>query len=188
MTIDRTHDAEARSWVASADDHADFPVQNLPLGVYSLNGAARRIGTIIGDWILDSHALASAEALPLEVHAALRRETLNDLFARPSADRVALRHALFGLLTSGDRRSTVEPHLYPATGVTLHLPFAIGDYTDFGRRRTKSLSPCAADCRTRTAIHKMDRPEAAPGRSAPTHRCQRESRCSPPPPGCASAR
>jgi len=34
MTIDHTHDAEAKSWVASADYHADFPVQNLPLGVW----------------------------------------------------------------------------------------------------------------------------------------------------------
>jgi fumarylacetoacetase len=131
MTIDHTHDAVARSWVASADDHADFPVQNLPLGVFSLNGAARRIGTIIGDWILDLPALASAEALPEAVRAALRRETLNDLFARPSTDRLALRHALFVLLTSEDRRSTVEPHLHRAIDVTLHLPFAIGDYTDF---------------------------------------------------------
>jgi fumarylacetoacetase len=131
MTIDHTHDAEARSWVASADGHTDFPVQNLPLGVFSLNGAARRIGTIIGDWILDLHALASAETLSLEVSAALRRETLNDLFARPQADRMALRYALFGLLTSGDRRSMIEPHLHRASDATLHLPFAIGDYTDF---------------------------------------------------------
>ena len=130
-TVDHTHDAEARSWVAFADDHSDFPVQNLPQGVFSLNGAARSIATIIGDWILDLHPLTSAEALPLAVHAALRGKTLNDLFARPSTDRMALRHALFALLTSGNLRSMVEPHLYPATDVTLHLPFAIGDYTDF---------------------------------------------------------
>ena len=111
MTIDHTHDAKARSWVTSADDHTDFPVQNLPFGVFSLGGTARRIGTIIGDWILDLHALALADALPVEVRAALRCETLNELFARPSADRRALRHALFALLTAEDHRSTVEPCL-----------------------------------------------------------------------------
>ena len=40
--IDATHDAGRRSWVASANGHPDFPIQNLPLGVFSpLAGAPR---------------------------------------------------------------------------------------------------------------------------------------------------
>lgn len=131
VLIDHTHHPEARSWVALAGDHPDFPVQNLPMGVFSLNGASHRVGTIIGDWILDLHALASVGALPAEVCAALQRETLNALFTRPLSDRVNLRHALFDLLTSDDCRSTIEPHLYRSIDATLHLPFTIGDYTDF---------------------------------------------------------
>ena len=43
----------ARSWVASANGHRDFPLQNLPLGVFSIHGSAPRSGVAIGDCILD---------------------------------------------------------------------------------------------------------------------------------------
>ena len=36
--IDETHDAKRQSWVASANGHADFPLQNLPFGVFSPPG------------------------------------------------------------------------------------------------------------------------------------------------------
>ena len=39
---DHTHAAAARSWVASANGQADFPIQNLPVGVFSPHGAAPR--------------------------------------------------------------------------------------------------------------------------------------------------
>lgn len=45
-----------RSWVASANGHTDFPLQNLPLGVFSINGSAPRAGVAIGDSILDLQA------------------------------------------------------------------------------------------------------------------------------------
>ena len=40
--IDETHDPARTSWVSSAEGHADFPIQNLPLGVFSPNGGAPR--------------------------------------------------------------------------------------------------------------------------------------------------
>ncbi len=41
-TIDHTHDPAARSCVPGADGHPDFPIQNLPLGVFSPgDGVAR---------------------------------------------------------------------------------------------------------------------------------------------------
>lgn len=41
-----------RSWVASANGHADFPLQNLPLGIFSRAGLSPRCGVAIGDSIL----------------------------------------------------------------------------------------------------------------------------------------
>ncbi len=38
--IDETHDPSRTSWVAGADGHPDFPVQNLPLGIFSPGGAS----------------------------------------------------------------------------------------------------------------------------------------------------
>jgi fumarylacetoacetase len=127
--IDHTHDAGASSWVPGAAAHPDFPVQNLPLGVFSVQGGDRRIGTAIGDHVLDLADLAPR--LPLPVRAALAEPTLNALFALPGADRLALRHALFALLTSDAMRLRVTDSLHAMADCTLHLPFRIGDYTDF---------------------------------------------------------
>ena len=58
--LDFTHDANARSWVESANaDGTDFPIQNLPFGRFRRAGTkeALRIGVAIGDEVLDLHAL-----------------------------------------------------------------------------------------------------------------------------------
>ena len=46
----------ARSWIASANGHSDVPLQNLPVGVFSLAGSTPRSGVAIGDHILDLEA------------------------------------------------------------------------------------------------------------------------------------
>ena len=60
--IDETHSPGRRSWVASANQHADFPIQNLPLGVFTPMGGSTRGGIAIGDAIFD---LAAALELGL---------------------------------------------------------------------------------------------------------------------------
>ncbi|MBC2667551.1 fumarylacetoacetase [Novosphingobium piscinae] len=129
MALDHTHDPAAASWVASAAGHPAFPVQNLPLGVFAPAGAPPRIGTAIGDSILDLAALA--RHLPAWTHPALGLPMLNALVDRTPDQRRELRHAVFALLTDPAHHAAVEPHLHPAADCTLHLPFAVGDYTDF---------------------------------------------------------
>jgi fumarylacetoacetase len=128
---DNTHDPAASSWVDGADDHADFPVQNLPLGIFSRADEPRRIGTAIGDQVLDLAALAQAGHVPKNLTEALQSNTLNHLFALPPKDRTALRRTLFLMLTSRVWYSRVQPHLVPLADCEMHLPFQIGDYTDF---------------------------------------------------------
>ncbi len=56
--MNTTHDPARRSWVASANaPGCDFPIQNLPWGVFSEGDGTRRIGVAIGDLILDVTAL-----------------------------------------------------------------------------------------------------------------------------------
>jgi hypothetical protein len=55
-----THDPALTSWVESANGHPDFPIQNLPLGVFSVGKAEPRIGVAIGDMILDLKAASAA--------------------------------------------------------------------------------------------------------------------------------
>ena len=134
--LDDTHDPHRRSWVASANGHADFPLQNLPLGVFTPHGSATaRGGVAIGDMVLDLAAAVPAGLFAGEAAraAALAAEPrLNAFLAAGGEARRALRARLFALLSEGAvERAAVEPLLHPASVCTMHLPAAIGDYTDF---------------------------------------------------------
>ena len=134
--VDGTHDVALASWVRTADGHPDFPIQNLPLGIVSPpGGGAKRAGVAIGDRILDLGALQAAGLLAGEARAAVEASsggTLNRLLALGAGPRTALRARLSDLLREGAaERSTVEPALHEAAACILHLPAAIGDYTDF---------------------------------------------------------
>ena len=131
MRIDHTHDPEASSWVSGADDHEDFPVQNLPLGVFSCGEQAPRIGCAIGGHVLDLTGLASAGLLPTAVESAMAAQDLNGLFALGAQALRDVRHALFALLTSDGHKEQVSACLLSAADCVMHLPFRVGDYTDF---------------------------------------------------------
>ena len=137
--IDATHEPARRSWVASANGHAGFPIQNLPLGVFSPPGEAPRGGVAIGESIFDLAVAAEAGLFAgpaREAAEAASGPTLNPLLALGAGPRAALRHRLSDLLdASGTERTRVAPLaprlLHAATDCALHLPAAIGDYTDF---------------------------------------------------------
>jgi len=137
--IDETHDPRRESWVASARSHAEFPIQNLPLGVFSPPSAAPRGGVAIGDMIFDLRAgldsgLFSGDAAGAAEAAA--GPTLNPLMALGKGPRRALRRRLSALLSSDNPdRAKIEPLstrlLHNAADCSLQLPAAIGSYTDF---------------------------------------------------------
>ena len=129
--IDETHDPARKSWVESANGHPDFPVQNLPLGVFSVGNDSARIGCAIGDMILDLKALANAGMVDEHWKLALGLSTLNAWFAHGPADATALRKRLSELLSEEQHKAAVQPLLIPMDRATMHLPCAIGDYTDF---------------------------------------------------------
>ena len=129
--IDETHDPALESWVDGADGHPDFPIQNLPYGIFSHDGGMRRIGVAIGDYILDLSMLA--EYLPIPARGAVREVTLNALFALPASDRLMLRRALSSMLSvdGSENEQRIRALLHPVSECRMHLPAAIGDYTDF---------------------------------------------------------
>jgi fumarylacetoacetase len=132
--IDETHDPARKSWVASANGHTDFPIQNLPLGIFSTDGGAARCGVAIGDKILDVSAINRAGLLAgLDVEK-LSGATLNAFLALGAPARRALRARLSELLSeeaTSRARETLAPALHDAAHCEMHLPCAIGDYTDF---------------------------------------------------------
>jgi fumarylacetoacetase len=138
--IDETHSPALKSWVESANDAAtDFPIQNLPFGVFRPRGAAaNRIGVAIGESVLDLRACLDRQlltGLPTGIVAACGEDTLNALMARPDIERRTLRHRLSHLLRANGAQVTARPHeaeVLAARGdVRMFLPARIQDYTDF---------------------------------------------------------
>ena len=127
--LDETHDPARGSWVKGADGHPDFPVQNLPLGLFSPPGGRPRPGSAIGDSILDLRAVS--DHFPSAIASALAFETLNPLMALPATARNELRKILSRLLSDVAFREEIGRHLHAAAACTLHLPARIGDYSDF---------------------------------------------------------
>jgi fumarylacetoacetase len=130
--VDATHAPCLRSWVASAPDHPDFPIQNLPFGVFSPLAGAPRGGVAIGDEILDLRALSEAGLLDGEAQAACHAcagPTLNPFLALGAGPRRALRQAVSALLAEG---APARPELLQqAADCILYMPAHVGDYTDF---------------------------------------------------------
>ncbi len=135
MHTDMTHNASLRSWINSADGHPDFPIQNLPLGVFSLHDSAPRGGVAIGDMVLDllllcATGLLEGDALVAAEHAAT--DKLNDLLALGSKHRLALRRKLSLLLAiDSPYQQILRDCLHAQSSVTMHMPARIGDFTDF---------------------------------------------------------
>lgn len=126
---DATHDPALRSWVESANGHPEFPIQNLPLGIFTPpGGGPARAGVAIGDFVLD----ISAAPVDEDMREAAAGGSLNAIFALGAEPRKALRARLSLLLTAGSpQRAELEPHLQAMADCALHLPARIGDYTDF---------------------------------------------------------
>jgi fumarylacetoacetase len=132
--LDETHEPGRRSWVASANGHSDFPIQNLPLGVFSLADGRRRLGTAIGDEVLDLGVAAEAGLFDAQMADLVLSagQTLNHIFGQMPPARRALRRAIFALLDQANNYGAhLRPMLYPAASCTMHLPATIGGYTDF---------------------------------------------------------
>ncbi len=137
--IDETHDATRESWVASAKGHPEFPLQNLPLGVFRPPAEGARGGVAIGDEIFDLKRAVDAGLFSGEADYAARvasGPTLNALMALGKASRVALRKRLHELLAVGGAGATPAQALgarllHKAAECKMQLPAAVGAFTDF---------------------------------------------------------
>ncbi len=129
--LNRTHDPIRRSWVDSANTPGtDFPIQNLPFGVFSEGGGRKRVGVAIGDRILDLTALELAGTLkPGGTKKVFNKGALNPFMALPQRDWSETRARIADLLCAqGGNRSLP---LIAQSSSRLHLPFFVRSYTDF---------------------------------------------------------
>ena len=130
------NDPKLRSFI-SVDPASDFPIQNLPYGVFSAkDGLAPRVGVAIGDYVLDLWQLAQDCRIDVVEPGVFAASTLNPfmtlgpkVWSRTRA-RISelLRHDSPELRDNPELR---ERALVPMADVKLHLPIAVSGYTDF---------------------------------------------------------
>lgn len=118
-----------RSWVESANSAGtEFPLNNLPYGVFSVNGGTPKCGTAIGDQVLDLAAM-EADGL-LSFGGTLDAGSWNAFMALGREAWKKLRSALTEMLGESGNEGLAR-YLVPLANVTLHLPFSVTEYTDF---------------------------------------------------------
>ena len=127
MSDEGDHPARA-SWVASAEG-SDFPIQNLPLGIFSEAKGRRRPGVAIGDYILDVAAIS--DLLDESWRGDFAQPVLNRWLGRGTDAHRELRLRLSEILSDERYRDDVEPNLIGQSEVRMHVPCLVGDYTDF---------------------------------------------------------
>jgi len=133
FALNETHDPARRSLLDSANEPGcDFPIQNLPFGVFRTAGAAPRVGVAIGDQILDVAAAgASFDGLAAEAARACATPPLNRLMALGPPASSALRLALSRALSVDHGNQDIRRHLTPMAEAELIMPAAVPNFTDF---------------------------------------------------------
>ncbi|MBT9314822.1 fumarylacetoacetase [Leptothoe spongobia] len=132
--LDATHDPHLQSWVASANlPDTDFPIQNLPFGIFQRSRSQPRIGIAIGDYIVDLSVCIQNGVLtdlPEAIKVACMATHLNPLMGLGQRAITTLRHQLSHLLEVATPPPDQEI-LVPMAEVHMLLPAQIGNYTDF---------------------------------------------------------
>jgi fumarylacetoacetase len=128
-----TTDPNLRSFV-DYDEQSHFPIQNLPFGIFEAQGNTR-VGVRIGEMVLDLALLERRDFFPT-LPKLFNATTLNRFLAMGRPVWRKVRATVSRLLQADrpelrDNRELRSRALIPAAEVTMHLPVAIGDYTDF---------------------------------------------------------
>jgi fumarylacetoacetase len=129
-----------RSWIESANaPQTNFPLNNLPYGVFSTIGTAPRCGVAIGDMILD--AAAAEAAGHIDFGGTLQTGNWNAFMATGKVHWMALRAQLTDLLVAGSAsKASLHPLLVPITSTTLHMPIFVTEFTDFYASRNHATN------------------------------------------------
>ncbi len=122
-----------KSWVESANSaDTDFPLNNLPYGVFSTATRDARCGVAIGDMILDMQAAEEQGIIDLTDDPLFDVPFWNEVMEEGPAIWAALRNRLTGLLAadSGDR-ALIAPLLVAQSDAEMHMPLVVSEFTDF---------------------------------------------------------
>ncbi len=121
------------SWVASANiADTQFPLNNLPYGVFSSARLTPRCGVAIGEMILDLAALEAAGLIAVSGRKLFETPSWNTVMEQGADVWRALRNTLSALLAQGSANpAALQPHLVAMSEAVMHMPFTVAEFTDF---------------------------------------------------------
>jgi len=133
----KTNDPSKTSWLP-VPENSDFPIQNIPFGVFLTRDDVITIGTRIGDHAIDLgalHQLGYFKDIPLTDDIFLQ-DTLNDFISDGKKTWRLVRNRISELFEKGN--TELQQHqehqkivLFTMDEIEMQLPVQIGDYTDF---------------------------------------------------------
>jgi len=134
----KANDPKLKSWIV-VPEGSDFPIQNIPFGIFSREERMPRAATRIGDTVIDLVVLADAgyfDKLGIDDLSVFQWFTLNEFIDYGRPVWRALRDKLSDLFKLGNPELTNNSQiraqaLIPAKNVQMHMPVEVGDYTDF---------------------------------------------------------
>ena len=133
----QANNPDLESWV-KVPKETDFPIQNLPLGVFKTDQLEPRVGVRIGDSILDLktlHVLGYLDNLPFSIES-FDTDSLNLLMKKGKIAARRLRDRISELLNKENNELQNNNHhvqqvLIDVAASDVLMPIEIGDYTDF---------------------------------------------------------
>jgi fumarylacetoacetase len=133
--LSHPNDPTLRSFIP-VDPASDFPIQNLPYGVFSANGLAPRVGVAIGDYVLDLWELDQDGRFDVGEFGVFAANSLNPFMGLGPKAWARVRARISELLRDDhpelrDNDELRKLALVPMKDVKLHLPIAVAGYTDF---------------------------------------------------------
>jgi fumarylacetoacetase len=130
----KMQDYPQTSWV-EIPENSDFTLYNLPYGIFSTPDTSPRVGVAVGEYILDLQRLCDFDLfddMEFDLHV-FSKPTLNPLMALPKATLSQIRQRLLKILDAENKSVAYfsSSVLVAQSQAQMHLPFSIGDYTDF---------------------------------------------------------
>ena len=134
--IIKANDPTLKSWIDIKPD-SDFPIQNLPLGIFETQHLSKRVGIALGNQIIDLYTLSELGYLQrLNMGDVFNQTYLNPLMQFGKQGTRELRNRISELFAEGNDELKKNQHhvdqiMVPMNQATMSLPVQVGDYTDF---------------------------------------------------------
>lgn len=133
----KSNNLKLKSWIP-IETNSDFPIENLPFGIFRTNGKHPRVGVAIGKYVLDIFELNKANLLnEFDItDSILENYYLNDFILLGKKKTSAIRNKIAELLSENDthlqnKEIVFKQFLIERNKVEMLLPVKAGDYTDF---------------------------------------------------------